>query len=296
MSEDAALLELLQRLKERDYRFTTVTPATHARVLGRPLNRPPDLRDIFGWSRPFAPREVDASLLEVMHEAHGVQGEGDMLRSRYRVATLGRDLFLHSAFPTDDMDAVFFGPDTYRFVHFLEQRLPGLSPAPSTIVDMGSGSGAGGIVAKKLLPEASVTLVDSNPAALRLAAINAQAAHVQVEIVKADRVPAADLVIANPPYMIDPAKRAYRDGGDLYGGAVALDWARQAAANGSTMLLYTGAAVVNGRTPLADALATLGNVALDELDPDVFGEELERSAYAEVERIAVIGAVVTPTA
>ena len=61
----------------------------------------------------------------------------------------------------------------------------------------------------------------------------------------------------------------------------------------ATMLLYTGAAFTGGRAPLLDALRELdASVSVEEIDPDVFGEELEQPAYAEVERIAAIGAVI----
>jgi len=150
------------------------------------------------------------------------------------------------------------------------ESLPAISPSQRTAIDRGN--------------------------ALRLARINAEAAGVEVSTAESSQVPLADLVIANPPYMIDEAKRAYRDGGDLYGGAVALDWTRQALANGSTMLLYTGAAVVNGRMPLVDALReSTTHIEIQEIDPDVFGEELDQTAYADVERIAVIGAVIKPS-
>jgi hypothetical protein len=63
------------------------------------------------------------------------------------------------------------------------------------------------------------------------------------------------------------------------------------------VLLYTGVAIVDGRDELREALAdqlpALGcTLRYRELDPDVFGEELVKPAYAEVERIAAIGAVV----
>jgi release factor glutamine methyltransferase len=125
---------------------------------------------------------------------------------------------------------------------------------------------------------------------------------VTVECVLADRIPAgADLIIANPPYMIDPAQRSYRDGGALLGGAVSLDWARQALAAlvpGGTLLLYTGAAFIDGRAPLIDQLthACAGagaSLVLSEIDPDVFGDELGSDAYHGVERIAAIDAVIT---
>jgi len=87
---------------------------------------------------------------------------------------------------------------------------------------------------------------------------------------------------------------------DLEGGAVALEWARDALtklAPGGTLLLYTGAAFARGASPLLEALkascaAAGAEIAIEELDPDVFGEELEQEAYRDVERIAAIGAVI----
>jgi methylase of polypeptide subunit release factors len=220
------------------------------------------------------------------------------------VASAGGRLFLHSAFPTSADDSVFFGPDTYRYLRLIEQRVTALGPV-RRIVDMGAGSGAGGIHAAGLCPGARVTLVDINPAALRLARINAAAAEVEVEAVLGDRIAAAeraiDLVIANPPYMIDPDRRAYRDGGGLLGGEIALKWVEEALGRldpGGAVLLYTGAPVVDGRMPLADALDKLcrdtgARISLEEIDPDVFGEELDGDAYRDVERIAAIGATIT---
>ena len=43
---------------------------------------------------------------------------------------------------------------------------------------------------------------------------------------------------------------------------------------------------------LRDGLPSGCSLRYDEIDPDIFGEELERPRYAEVERIAAIGAVI----
>ena len=56
--------------------------------------------------------------------------------------------------------------------------------------------------------------------------------------------------------------------------------------------------IVRGEDGLRAALADLAGkqgCTLDyaELDPDVFGEELERDAYRDVDRIAVVVAVFT---
>ena len=65
------------------------------------------------------------------------------------------------------------------------------------------------------------------------------------------------------------------------------------------MILYTGSAIVDGEDPLEARLRALAGphrrpLRYRELDPDVFGEELEKDVYRDVERIALIAAVVGP--
>lgn len=302
MTRAEALTALLGRLKALGYRFTSVTPATHARVIARSAPAQIGLRDVFGWNHPFVAEDVGDELIELLRAADALEEEGEgRLRSRLRAASLGEDLFLHSAFPTEEADAVFFGPDTYRFARFIERHLEG-SRIGGWLADVGAGSGAGAIVAARIGNFDRISMVDVNEAALELAAVNASAAGVKAECVRADTVPdGPDVIIANPPYMVDPAARAYRDGGELLGGGVALDWVTQAldrlAPDGS-MLLYTGAAFVNGEAPLLGAIEDAcrragASVLIEELDPDVFGEELEQPSYAQVERIAAVGVVIT---
>jgi methylase of polypeptide subunit release factors len=258
------------------------------------------LRDIFGWNRACEATEVPSEVVALLQAANVLEVEGGKLRSMVRVASLAQSLMLHSAFPTEEADAVFFGPDTYRFTRFIQQHLPGL-PSANWLVDMGAGSGAGAIAAAKLRDFGRITMVDRNAAALRLASVNTAFAGTAAEALHSDEIPSgADLIIANPPYMMDAANRAYRDGGGLLGGAVSAAWVKQAIAGlapGGAMLLYTGAAWVNGRAPLiAELGSACANAGFDlewsELDPDVFGEELDQPYYREVERIAAIGAVI----
>jgi methylase of polypeptide subunit release factors len=258
------------------------------------------LRDIFGWKRTFTESDLDPRLLRLLEAADALEGSGEQLRSKVRVASLGENLFLHSSYPTNQSDSVFFGPDTYRFVRFFDQKLTGMRP-PAWIVDMGAGTGAGGILASRRFPNSRVTLVDVNAAAIDLGRTNAAFAETEVETVTSRTIPpGADLIIANPPYIMDAARRTYRDGGDLLGGAVAFEWTNQALAgmaDGGTLLLYCGVAYERGRAPLVDALQKLcdqarATLAVEELEVDVFGEELENASYATAERIAAIGAVI----
>ena len=304
MSGEQALVSLLAALESRGYRFTAVTPATHERVLRRPDHEEArDLRGVFGWNLPFRDATLPADLLALLERAGALEETGALLKSRYRVASLGGRLFLHSAFPTTEEEAVFFGPDTYRFARFIEAEVPRLG-AVSRLVDIGAGSGAGGLTAGALLPGARITLTDINPEALRLAAANARHAGLEVEQVEGSGLSAVegtiDLIVANPPYVMDEEDRTYRDGGGLMGAQLSLDWALEAAERlspGGRMLLYTGVAIVEGQDALHDALAAQlpsrrCTLCYEEIDPDVFGEELDRSAYRDVERIAAVGAVI----
>jgi hypothetical protein len=100
--------------------------------------------------------------------------------------------------------------------------------------------------------------------------------------------------------MADESDRAYRDGGGLHGAGLSLEWALAAARRlepGGHMLLYTGSAIVEGRDALREtleaALPALGcTLGYRELDPDVFGEELEQPAYRDVERISAVAALI----
>jgi len=301
---DGALLALLEGLAGAGYRFVAPTPETHRRVLERSPDRiAAGLRDVFGWSLPFEEGLLPAALLEALERSGMVSRKGGLFRSRVRVASVEERLFLHSAYPTDEADSVFFGPDSYRYVRFLSSELP---PPASVrrLVDLGAGSGVGAIMAAGTVAGARLTATDINPLALRFARINARHAGVELETAEASGLDGVegpvDLVIANPPFVADPAKRLYRDGGDMHGARLSLDWALAAARRiepGGTVLLYTGSAISEGRDALREALAEqlpeLGcTLRYAEIDPDIFGELLDQPAYEDVERVAAVGAVI----
>lgn len=305
-NSDAALAALLQHLRDEAYEFTTVTPTTHTRVLANRRGREAlCLRDVFGWSLPFAARALPPDLLDSLMQGGVLAREDDRLfRSRVRVASFGGDLFLHSAFPTVGHDAVFFGPDTCRFLNLVRDHLP--APAtgqPLRIADVGCGSGAGGIVAARLRVGASVALGDINPLALRYAGINAAHAGIHAGLALGDALAAFtgefDVVLCNPPYLDDDAGRAYRHGGGDLGRALGVRIGGEALkrlAPGGRLILYTGVAIVDGVDhfirELEPALGEAGcTYTYAEIDPDVFGEELERPVYRQADRIAAVGLV-----
>ena len=306
-SHDLALLQLGRRLQADGYRFITPTPLTHQRVNQRDEGQMADsLRDVFGWSRPFEPGLLSADEQRQLQEAQVIDTYEGQLKSRVRWSSLDDLLFVHSAFPTDAADSVFFGPDTYRFAQMIHAHLQQNFAPIHRAVDIGCGAGVGSIVIARARREAQVLALDINPAALRLTAINAALAEVaNVEVHASDLLQGVDgefdLIVANPPYMADPAERAYRHGGGTLGAGLSLRIVEQALnrlAPGGSLLLYTGVAMVDGRDPFLDTVLP----RLDEkrfawtyreIDPDVFGEELLNPGYQRVDRIAVVALTVT---
>jgi SAM-dependent methyltransferase len=305
--QDLALLQLGRRLQADGYRFITPTPLTHERVNQRPGNeRSKTLRDVFGWSRPFAPGLFSADEQRQLQDAQVLEECDGLLRSRVRWSSLDGLLFAHSQFPTQATDAVFFGPDSYRFAQLIHTHLQQNFTAVHRAVDIGCGAGVGAIVIARARREAQVLAVDINPQALRLSAVNAALAEVaNVEVARSDvlqDVPGNfDLIVANPPYMADPSERAYRHGGGVLGAGLSLrivDQALPRLTPGGSLVLYTGVAMIDGRDPFLEALGQWRDSAdfgwtYKELDPDVFGEELLTPGYQDVERIAVVALVVT---
>jgi methylase of polypeptide subunit release factors len=305
-TQDDALLTLIELLRDRDYQFVTPTPATHARVIARSgRGEAHSLIDMLGWSLPFRPGSVDPAVEHVLEQAGMLREEDDgRWRSQIRVSSLYGCLFCHSAFPTEDSDAVFFGPDSYRFADLIVSELSDCQlGAGQLIADIGTGAGVGAIIASRMCPEAAVAMTDINPQALHFAGINAAAAGVEPFGLLTDRLEgldgAIDLAIANPPYLSDDQERLYRHGGGLRGGQVTCDMVEfilpRLAVEGR-LILYSGSAIVNGADRLRETLNRLAEVngfklRYREIDPDVFGEELEKPAYRDVDRIAVIAAL-----
>lgn len=318
------LVQLLTILGEQGYRFTTVTPLSHHRFLTKNCAHAKNLQDIFGWSMPFEMSILSPSLQRIIIEAELAQpinGERDAhdlqhshWKSAARVSSLGNDLLLHSAFPTSSADAVFFGPDTYRFARFIRQTLhhPHVpsqhnSGRPLRVLDIGCGSGAGALTVARSLRgrDFNLTLNDINPVALKYAQANMAAAELNANFLLGDVFTTDhglfDLIISNPPYMKDSAGRAYRDGGDRLGLDFSLRLAQHCVrhlAPGGQLILYSGVAMTTQTDPFLDELTPLLTKtdckwSYAEIDPDVFGEELEQPAYAAAHRIAAVGLVVT---
>lgn len=293
-----ALKGLLAHRRRAGYAFVVPTPETHRRILRRDAGDARSLRDVFGWNKLFHPPLLGV-LFESLAAARLVVEEEHGWRSLVRVGSADGDLLAHSPFPTDAADAVFLGPDSYRFVRFLRDRLSG--ERFERAVDFGTGAGVGGLALARFAAVKSLILIDVNPQAVALARLNTEHAGISAEVICADGLgslrSSPDLVIGNPPY-IAGSRKTYSDGGSDLGIEAAVGWTRSALqrlVRGGRVVMYTGSPIVGGDDPVRTELANLAShcgatLDYEEIDPDVFGEELSRRAYRRVERIAAVGA------
>jgi len=220
--------------------------------------------------------------------------------------------YLHSAFPTKQDDAVFFGPDTYFFLNFLTEASKNLvNKRPRIIVDVCCGSGAGAIHMARQHPQSQSLGLDLNPKALDLGGVNCKLADCQVEFSESDLFAAVsskkdiDLIVSNPPYIASSeGVPMYAAGGGPQGLTLPLrivEEGVQALADGGLLMIYTGVPISYERPrhdPFLERIRQTKSAKLVSykiIHPDMFGEELSSPAYADTGRIQVVGAVLKKT-
>ncbi len=168
-------------------------------------------------------------------------------------------------------------------------------------LDLGTGTGCLGLA---LRDEAGfeVTAVDSSAEALALAALNAAATRLPVELVQSDLAERLvgrrfDLIVSNPPYLTEAeyealpvAVKAWEPRPALVSGPDGLDLTRRILEDGREMLLPGGWIVMEIDCARGDAVARLAR-ELDwqdiRVEPDLFG----RDRYLAARRAANSGGV-----
>ena len=293
---------LLTYLKKQDYEFITISPSSHEKVNSRIENvYAKNLKEIFGWNRTFTLDILEDFMVDFVHSNEIALKVENGWKSQYRVSSLNQQLFVHSAYPTINENAVFFGPDSYRFANAIQHYLLLNQNPISRAVDIGTGSGVGAVLIASTHPITEVVAVDINDEALFLARINIEAAEINnINLVHSDLLNNVegnfDLIIANPPFLNDPGERTYRHGGGELGSGLSLDIVDTAISRlnpNGVLLLYTGVAIANGYDAFLHAvtikLKRSGfNFEYTEIDPDIFGEELLNKGYRHIDRIAAI--------
>ncbi|RYZ64793.1 MAG: methyltransferase domain-containing protein, partial [Proteobacteria bacterium] len=280
--QQEALISIGDYLKANHYLFTTVTPESHRRVLERPYDpealrsEHDSLRACFGWNQWVCADRLPPSFESFFTDETLFQVEEKnskrLVKAKFRFSTLQLEhsnlIFVHSGYPTHEGNSVFFGPDSYRFANFVREKVKhGDQKFPLRILDLGCGSGVGAISLAAFLnrtPERFIErapkfiFTDLNEKALEYACVNVrlneQALTLdQCEFVKSnlfDEIKeSADLVIANPPFIIDDKKRAYRHGGDHFGCSLSATMFSKSVdylGRDGRVLMYTGTSIVNG--------------------------------------------------
>ena len=305
-TQQQALLFLLDYLKQKDYHFTAITPLSHQRILDRnnnTKNQAISLRDIFGWNLAFAETDLEPSLFTILGKNQLIRFQDGQWFTHVRVASLDDQLFIHSSFPTVQQDAVFFGPDTYRFVYHLKQYLAGKPQPFKRGLELCCGTSATAISITKYYSNFNEVMVaDLNPKALLYSQINASFAGLNHIYPVSSNLFAHldgqfDFIFANPPYLMDADQRQYRHGGNqLDGNELAFNIVKEGIQRlnpQGCLFLYTGVAIrADGNRfleQLEKLIASQPKIhwSYKEIDPDVFGEELEQPAYQHIERIAL---------
>lgn len=305
-SQQQALLDLLTFLKQQDYQFTTITPLSHQRILNRKNNeiyKKRTLQEIFGWNLSFKKTDLDPAIFALLQQHQLLQVQQDEYLSQVRVSSLDGELFIHSAFPTTQQDAVFFGPDTYRFAYHLKQYLADQPRPLKRAVELCCGTSATAVSLARQFPEIhEIMLADLNFKALSYSQINIRFAGLKhLYPVQSNLFSSLagkfDLIFANPPYLIDPDQRQYRHGGNALDGCELpfriIKEGVQRLNSGGRLFLYTGVTITQEGNRFLQHLENLMKQhtnltwSYEEIDPDIFGEELEQPAYQHVERIAL---------
>jgi release factor glutamine methyltransferase len=200
-------------------------------------------------------------------------------------------VLFHTSGPEAGRDAVFFGPDTQRFLDQLQSRLAGTRQV-ERIVEIGCGNGAAAIWMARRFSSAQVIGTDVNPSALVLAKVNCQLAGVSNLSLRRSDILAEiegkfDLIAAIRPSWPNDQERTYRNGGGSYGMELPARIVRESVAKlapGGTLLMYTASPIVNGAPVLAQLLEGVAH-DLEKVGEGDFEYMKDLDAYNDVDAI-----------
>ena len=139
-------------------------------------------------------------------------------------------------------------PDTETLVEWTLELAPTLAPnpdKPTTVLDMGTGSGAIALALKSVRPDWQLTALDASADALAVAQNNSKRLNLNVNFLQSSWFDALidakfDLIVSNPPYIIEGdwhmAALAHEPKQALTSGADGLDDIRQIIAHAPDFL------------------------------------------------------------
>jgi release factor glutamine methyltransferase len=164
-------------------------------------------------------------------------------------------------------DVLIPRPETEHLVEAALDRLP--SNTPVRIADVGTGSGAIAIAIAHALPLASVTALDTSPAALAVAHHNTEHHHLdnRIRFLKSDLLAAVasetfDAIVSNPPYVSElevlaPEVHNFEPHSALFAGCTGLDIYRRLIPQARQCLKPNGWLLMEIGHDQRDALAAL---------------------------------------
>ncbi|KAA8625315.1 HemK Methylase of polypeptide chain release factors [Pyrenophora tritici-repentis] len=334
MAESTTYQALASHLSEANYHFICPSPETQGRIVSKRRSNAStedaqNAHDFFGWNLPCTRLVIEVlrsmipdEVFESLYRASIITQCNDRsYRSTIRISDFylpghasdsRPHYYVHSSFPASS-DSVFFGPDTYLFVSFLQSVARHVPQVPSSIIDVCCGSGAGAIHMARTYPLARTLGLDLNPRALSLGNINAHLAGVEISFAESNLYNAVpqdmksygvDLIVSNPPYIAsstdDEDLPMYADGGATFGLNLSIQIVEEGMklmSSSGIIVIYTGVAIPTsnpGHDAFLEKLKSVEGAEVAEytiLHPDMWSEEIGKGAYADACRIQVVGAV-----
>jgi release factor glutamine methyltransferase len=158
-------------------------------------------------------------------------------------------------------------PETEHLVEAVLERLP--QGQPARVVDVGTGSGAIAVALAHTRPELQITALDTSPAALQIARLNATSNGVadRIRFAESDLLAAVegeqfDSIVSNPPYvpdgdLLEPQVRDWEPHLALFAGVDGLDIYRRLVVQATKALAPGGLLAMEAGAGQQAALNTL---------------------------------------